>query len=244
MKLGGTEYSIEYSDTLSYQEEEFKGTEYLDSNLPIDLVSGLVSQSYARPDIKQQVLDALSPFQVLSKLWATSVLSKIIGEDYERSPFVYIGSWFGQLNSLMSRRVDNYLTRDVIMLDMDPTACAVSKWLVEHDQWQSPTTQVKVILGDAMLFDLSVLADDQAASPIVVWTGVEHFDPKAVKSYINDHAGAKAVFLLQGTDMPAPDHVGLVHSCEELEQYFDGTPIYSARLKTAVGSRYQMVFAT
>lgn len=244
MKIGGTDYAIEYSPTLEYQEEEFKSTEYLDSNLPVDLVCGLSSQSYARPEIKQQVLDALSPFQVVSKLWATSVLNKILGDDYERSPMVFVGSWFGQLNALMSRRLNNYVTRDVVMLDMDPGACAVARWMVEQDQWQSPTDQVKVVLGDALQFDLSVFADEHAASPIVVWTGVEHFDPQAVKNYIRDHSGAKAVYLLQGTNMPAPDHVGLLHSCEELEQYFDGTPIYSAQLKTAVGARYQLVFAT
>lgn len=244
MKLGGTDYTIAYSDSDASQVEEFKVTEFLDSNLPIDLVSGLVSQTYARPEIKQQVLDALSPFQIASKLWAVSVLHKIIGDDYERSPFVYFGSWFGQLNSLMARRIANYVTRDVMMFDIDPQACSVARWIVEQDQWQQPTNQVKAILGDALQFDLSAFADETAASPIVVWTGVEHFDAEAVKRYIKDHEGAKAVYLLQGTDMPAPDHVGLVSSCEELEQYFDGVPIYSAQLKTAVGSRYQLVFAT
>lgn len=244
MKLGGTDYAIAYSPTLEGQEEEFRATEYLDSNLPVDLVCGLASQTYARPEIKQQVLDALSPFQVMSKLWATSVLNKIIGDDYERSPIVFFGSWFGQLNSLMSRRLANYVTRDVVMLDIDPQACAVARWVVEQDQWQQPTNQVKVVLADALYFDLSSFADEHAASPIVVWTGIEHFDADAVKRYIKDHEGAKAVYLLQGTDMPAPDHVGLLHSCEELEQYFDGTPIYSAQLNTAVGARYQLVFAT
>lgn len=244
MKIGGTDYSIEYSPTLENQEEEFRATEYLDSNLPVDLVCGLASQTYARPDIKQAVLDALSPFQTASKLWATSVLHKIIGDDYERSPFVFFGSWFGQLNSLMARRITNYVTRDVVMLDIDGEASAVAHWLLKQDQWQQPTDQVKVVLGDALQFDLSAFADEQAASPIVVWTGIEHFDAEQVKRYIKDHEGAKAVYLLQGTNMPAPDHVGLLHSCEQLEQYFDGTPIYSAQLKTAVGARYQLVFAT
>jgi hypothetical protein len=245
MKLGGTEYSISYSDTMEYQEEEFKATEYLDSNLPADLVCALMSSTYGRSDaFRQHVVDSMTPFQVASKLWACSVLSKILGDDYGRSPFVYPGAWFGQLNALMARRMADYITREVVLLDLDPEACSVANWVLQSDQWQSPTDQVKIVQGDALTFDLSAFADECAADPIVVWTGIEHFDPQAVKNYIRDHSGAKAVYLLQGTNMPAPDHVGLINSCEELEQYFDGTPIYSAQLKTEIGSRFQLVFAT
>jgi hypothetical protein len=245
MKIGGTDYEIEYSPTLEYQEEEFKTTEYLDSYLPADLVCALMSSTYGRDEaFRQHVVDSLTPFQVVSKLWACSVLSKIIGDDYGRSPFVYPGAWFGQLNALMARRIADYITRDAVLLDLDKRAIDVAHWVLQSDQYQSPTNQVKIIQGDALTFDLSAYSDECAASPIVVWTGIEHFDPAAVKRYIGDHAGAKAVYLLQGTNMPAPDHPGLINSFEELEQYFDGTPIYSAKLKTAIGERFQLVFAT
>lgn len=245
MKTGGMEYEIEYSPLLEYQEEEFKSTEYLDSNLPVDLVCALISSTYQRePFHVKQVMDSLTPFQIVSKMWACSVLSKIIGDDYGRSPFVYPGAWFGQLNALMSRRIADYITRQVVLLDLDQNAVNTAWWVLQTDQWQSPTDQVKIIQGDALTFDLSSYADECAASPIVVWTGIEHFDPESVKKYIKDHDGAKAVYLLQGTNMPAPDHPGLINSYEELEQYFDGTPIYSAKLKTAIGERFQLVFAT
>jgi hypothetical protein len=245
MKLGGADFTIKYSDTLEYQEEEFKSTEYLDSNLPVDFVCTLVGTTYGKSEAyRRHVLDSLSAFQVMSKLWACSVLNKIIGDDYGRSPFVYPGAWFGQLNALMSRRIADYITREVVLLDLDQNAIDVAHWVLQQDQWQSPTDQVRIVHGDALTFDLSAFADECAANPIVVWTGIEHFDPTAVKNYIKNHRGAKAVYLLQATNMPAPDHVGLIHSCEELEQYFDGTPIYSAQLKTAVGARFQLVFAT
>jgi hypothetical protein len=243
--IGGTRYEIEYSGSVDFQEDEFRSTEYLHTHLPADLVCALVSNSYKKEHWQKQTLDALSPFQIVSKLWATSVLSHIIGDDYERSPLVFFGAWFGQLNSLLARRLANYAQRQVVLIDRDPDACEMSEYVRDTDAWLAAyKPNINVICGDALSFDLSAFADTVGATPIVVWTGVEHFDESQVKQYIDDHGEAKTVYLLQGTNMPAPDHLSLIDSCEALEQYFDGTPIYSARLKTAIGDRFQLVFAT
>lgn len=247
MKLGGIEYTIEYSDTIDGQAGEFQMSEYLHSHLPADLVCNLVAQTYAKPELKQPVLDALSPFQVLSKLWASSVLAQIIGDDYERSPFVYFGSWFGQLNSLMSRRVSGYMSRPVTMIDQDPVACEIAKLVLEADQWQTAKglpEHIQIVNGDCTHFDLCAFADTWGAAPIVVWTGVEHFTEKSVVEYIECNEDCNAVYLLQGTNMPADDHINLIQGFRQLEQYFDGDPIYSACLRTAIGDRFQTVFAT
>lgn len=244
MKTGGLEYEISYSESVACQAEEFQSTEFLNSFIPVDLVTGLVSHTYERPEWKQPVLDALSPFQITSKLWATSVLAKIIGEDYERSPILFFGSWFGQMNSLLARKMLNYHNRRVALIDIDPLACQMAQYVRESDQWLISQQDVAIVCGDALTYDLSAFADECGAEPIVVWTGIEHFEEGKVKRYIEDHQGAKAIYLLQGTNMPADDHVNPITSCEALEQYFDSSPIYSAELKTELGSRFQLVFAT
>jgi hypothetical protein len=241
MRMGGVSYEIEYDVAYSGSKE----TEFLHSYLPTDLVCSLVSNSYERPEWKQQVLDALSPFQIISKQWVCSVLSDVMKDSYERSPFVYFGSWFGQLNSLMSRRVQNYFARDVVMIDLDSSATEMSRRVLADDHWQLPSAEnVKIITGDALAFDLAAFAEEQGAAPIVVWTGIEHFDPDDVKAYLHDQRESNAMYLLQGTNMPAPDHKALITSCLQLEQYFDGDTIYSAQLKTGIGSRFMTVFDT
>jgi hypothetical protein len=241
MKYAGLEYEIIHSRGDSNRQLEFTR-----SNLPTELVCRLASLTYEHPSIKQAVLDALTPFQILSKQWAVTAMAHFLdtNED-DRSPIVYVGSWFGQTHALASRVLSNYAHRQITLIDLDPEACAVSRKLIETDSWQRGFVEnVNVVCGDALTFDLSAYADECGADPIVVWTGIEHFDGDAVKQYIRDHEGCDPLYLLQGTNMPATDHVNLIASCEDLEQYFEGDPIYSARLKTAIGDRFQTVFAT
>lgn len=241
--FGGLSYELGYSSTADSERD--KKAEYLHAHLPIDLVSGLSALTYKYPQLKQQVLDALSPFQIISKQWACSVLNSVLADSYPRSPFVYFGSWFGQLNSIMSRRIPGYGQRRVTLVDLDPLACEAARDLLAADVWQKATKgSVSVVCGDALNFDLSAYAEEQGAEPIVVWTGIEHFDREKVKDYIRDHEDCSALYLLQGTNMPADDHIHLIKECYDLEEYFDGDLIYSAQIRTAVGDRFQTIFAT
>lgn len=244
MKYAGLEYELVYSDTAN--SEKGPALEFFQTHLPTDLVCPLIAAAYSFPEAKEAVIDSLSPFQVLSKQWACTVLSHVLGEDYERSPFVYFGSWFGQLNSLMSRRVPGYNNHQVVLIDQEPLACQVAKTVLDADVWQKSFRQspIGVVEGDALKFDLQAFSEETGADPIVLWTGIEHFEAYAVQDYIEEHERCNALYLLQGTNMPADDHVNPIHSCAEMESYFDGDPIYSARLHTELGDRFLIVFTT
>lgn len=245
MRVGVTDYVIDYSDTVPRQSAKFNSSEYLFNFLPVDMVTTLASLSYKYPDIKQPVLDALSSFQILSKLWAASVMSKVIVKGSRSRPFVHFGSWFGQLNCIMARQVPEYLYSKIVLIDQDPLACLVAREVIKNDYFfNGSESLITVITGDALDFSLKDFADTLQQKPVVLWTGVEHFKYNDVADYIDRYADVGATYLLQGTDMPAEDHVCPITSCNQLEQYFDGTPLYSASLKADVGTRFQIVFDT
>lgn len=247
MKYGGLEYSLLYSDTT--ESEQLPAMEFFKQHLPADLVCAMANLALEREAEAPALLYALSPIEVLSAQWACAVLNVFLSEGYERSPLVFLGSQTGLWNSLMSRMLYGYAARNVTMIDAAETACEISRILLSQDDWQqSMGRPVNVVHGDPLTFDLCAYAEEIGADPIVLVPDVGIFDSEALKGFIEDCTDCNALFLLQGSNLAEEgtdgSKVNVIHTCADLEDYFDGDPIYSARIHTAVGDRFQTVFAT
>ena len=220
---------------------KFAGLDYeVKSNFPVPLLknidlgfsevaSCLVSHTYGASEVRRQaVLDALSPFQILSKLWLTSLL-KLYVRDYNN--VVIVGSWFGQLAPMIHQVSEG--KKFYLLVDIDPTACYVA-----NDLTEKLGLNARVLSAD--VFDI-YLSDHLAnLKTLVVWSGVEHFHKAKATSWIQAQSSKLPIsWVLQGTDMAGDDHISPVYSPEDLEHYFyDGSPVFQGELKTSLGSRF------
>ena len=200
------EFAIPFGIT-SYREGDFTDLESL--HVPTDLVACMSSLSYNSLDLKQAVLDALSPFQLMSKAMATRGLEVMLADDEGRTyaPVVYFGSWFGQQALLdhiwwseYRRKMPPYLGK-VTLIDKDKSAMAMAKWLrplVVPEELDS----VDYLVADALEHKI-----DWMGNPgVIVWNGLEHFNIDKAAAYVQD-AQPGTRFLVQATDMPSHDHL-------------------------------------
>jgi hypothetical protein len=245
--LGGVPfYLIEY-----YHREEGLSASLSETflTLPSELVCGLANQSFIHPKQKQAVLDALSPFQVFSKVWATQILGSIVGKVAQQErQFIFPGAWFGQQSSLMHRNT-RFRMRDTILVDMDPEACQVAESLLDSDTY-SRNGNVSIINSDFFKINEGKETDQEIwhnrdPQAIYVWNGLEHFDPQTVKCFIADHPFS--TFCLQSTSMMAEDHI---HTCNDILDLLDYIPEskassveYAAEVSVPFGSRYMVIFS-
>ncbi len=219
---------------------EFSSTSRMppyDSNcfLPISYVSFLVSQSYgASEEVRQSIFDALSPFQLLSKAWSTYTVRQLINH-YHVGSVYYPGSWFGQ--SCVSLRGQFLLeSSQHILVDKDPVCSDIA-----HKGMRFHCYGTQVLCEDF----LSLSIPKEKDPPLVVWTGLEHFDLAKVREFLKQFQ-AGTLFLFQGTDMPAPDHISPIYSPGELLRSL-GLGTHNCVVKdkgsifSAVGNRHQVV---
>jgi len=80
---------------------------------------------------------------------------------------------------------------------------------------------------------------DRDRKTLVVWTGIEHFDPVQIQQFV-DRMPKHWTYLLQGTNMPAPDHINPVCCVEDLSKYFNTEPLVKGEMKTPLGSRFMI----
>lgn len=219
---------------------KFAGLDYeVKSNYPVPILkdadvgfsqisSCLVSHTYGASEARRQaVLDALSPFQVLSKLWLVSLIKPYLKE-YDN--IVIVGSWFGQLAPMIHHIAEE--NKFYLLIDIDPDACYVANDLTEKLGLNS-----RVLSAD--VFDI-YLSDHLAnLKTLVVWSGVEHFHKAKATSWIQAQSSKLPIsWVLQGTDMAGDDHISPVFSPEDLEHYFyNGSLVFQGALKTSLGSR-------
>ncbi len=207
----------------------------LNEVLPLGYISFLVAKTYDDPGLKQQVLDALSPFQLVSKAWAVSTLKQV---NIFRNIY-YPGSWLGQLAvSIQHTHKNDYarcgVTVEHTLIDQDLRCCDVAKAAV------APyiPSQCSVLVGDALTLKPPV------ESSLFVWTGLEHFDLKKVRQLVRA-CPAGTTFLFQGTDMPAPDHINPISSPDQILSALDVDSYKvctKGSLYSSVGNRHQAVF--
>lgn len=202
----------------------------------------LVSMSYGTYErsIKQDVLDALSPFQMVSKLWLTSLLvSRKIphwGLLQDPTSYVLIGSWFGQAMAMLRSRTDcvGYLfERPITLIDKDPLASRLGIQLLEKQ-----FTNASFVTDD--VFNVEI----PGTRNLFLWPGVEHFQEQDVMDHIAAHDKGN-VWILQGTNMTDADHKNPINYVSQLLRYFhDGQVLYTGELKCNLGTRFMVACKT
>lgn len=204
----------------------------LNGLLPLSYVSFLVAQSYNSPELRQQVLDALSPFQLVSKAWAVAVLRHEITARY----VYYPGSWLGQLAVAIQNKYRADYSLKHFLIDKDPVCSEVARQAMSMYIPGTPCVM------ETDVFSTSLPEYEERS--LVVWTGLEHFDLEKVRGWVH-LCPAGTTFLFQGTDMPAPDHVSPISSPEEILAALDVDPksaYYKGSLLSHIGNRHQVVF--
>lgn len=213
-------------------------------SLTTDIVCGMSRLSYHMPQFKQEVLDALSPFQIVSKLWAAGIIRNVA--DYEHSPdrIAFFGSWFGQQSALLSRQIRGYSNNEVFLVDKRKDACEAAEFLLRGDDKHSEGGNVKIVQQDALTWEFPAVNEKIAGfvNDLVVWNGIEHFDMLGVAEYINAHP--KVAFCLQGTDLQDPDHINLVKSINDLIEILSDDRreqiCYAGQIQCEFASRFML----
>jgi hypothetical protein len=226
--------------------------------LGAEYISNLVTHTYRQDiDIAQSVLDAISPYQMMSKAWAVEVLRHVWNKVVENEPglrtmnVVHPGSWFGQLASMLKE--DSYLGPKVIdqcLIDVDPQAIEVSaKCLRQYRSFFPEEHLDSLELFKAQdLFEAENLfvSTDAETANVVLWPGVEHFDKEKTRKFIRSSPKG-TLFVLLGTDTVLDEHINPIAGPEQLVDwdeeranrhslYFMGT------MKCYFGSRHCVAF--
>ncbi len=203
--------------------------------LPLDYISFLVTYTYSAPCLKQPVLDALSPFQLVSKAWAVSALKYVPSF----KSVYYPGSWFGQLavsvhHTYKSDHARHGNTVEHTLVDLDLRSCDVAKAVIAP---YMPRQHI-VLVGDALTLR------PPTEPSLFLWTGLEHFNLEKVKQFVRRSLPG-TTFLFQGTDMPAPDHISPISSPDVILAALDVDPesvSYKGSILSHIGNRHQVVF--
>lgn len=241
-KFAGLDYVLEgesiWGKAVKYEKDP--STEY---------ISALTSLTYdpdlgdRRPSFVQAVLDACSPFQLVSKFLAADlVVDALAQRDVEpNAPDIYhIGSWFGQLAA-----ITNAYGRNHFLIDKDPWCAWVTDRILPM-VFRSRTRSYRSRTVDVAEFKHPILGSAAAKEDFVTWTGLEHFDPRTVQEYIKN-APNLVTYIFMATDMPAPDHVYPYTSVSSILEVLADLPMEISRtgaLQSAVGNRYYVVAQT
>jgi hypothetical protein len=204
--------------------------------LPTALVCGMSSASYNFTDEKQALLDALSPFQIVSKFWSTMAVNQLMHLDPDIEAIVYVGSWYGQQSAIASRFVTNYADQKVYLVDKDPVASRVAQYLINHDSYHRRVSPI------VWMKDIFTLTNEFPANTLFVWNGMEHFDNNEVETFLEQNT--ESTFLFQSTNMEAKDHTNLATHISDLLAClpvgWDEEIVYSGEIECELGSRYMM----
>jgi hypothetical protein len=221
------------------EEGEFTLNPATNLTLPVSLVCGLSAVSYSFADCRQAVLDALSPFQIASKIWSSQAAQNVMqfpGAQEERS-IVFVGSWFGQQSAMMARSATHYMEWNITLVDKDPIAHEVAKTLLSKDSYHRRCSP------DLVNDNIFNMAFDPGT--VFVWNGLEHFEYMDVGDFLTRHSDC--AFVFQSTSMPATDHINLAQDLDDLLKVipsdWDEKILYRGELSTNLGSRYMMVVA-
>ena len=203
--------------------------------LPSALVCALSSASYNFSEQKQAILDALSPFQFVSKVWSIGALAQMLELDPDITDIVFVGSWFGQQSAMACRMVTNLNDYQVVLVDKDPEAHRVAQYLLKCDSYHrraAPTLLNKDIFE--MQFDSGAL---------FVWSGLEHFDDNDVEKFLEKHSACS--FIFQSTDMENDQHGNKAYEVDDILESvpagWDSGVIYRGEIECEdLGHRYMM----
>lgn len=200
------------------------------SDLPIEIVSMLAAETYGT-NKQQSVIDALSPFQIMSKAMAVRGLeAMMLLKGPRNNDLVYFGSWFGQqaiLDYLWWAKTPVSWRPGAIdsltLVDLDQKALDISERLL---------SQVSASLVGIAEVETQFKACDALgyypkwsdAPGIIIWTGLEHFDQNKAARYIR-YAQPGTRFLIQATDMPGEDHHTTFHGTYAFANLWADRPV-------------------
>lgn len=218
------------------EEGRFQYSPMTTLGLPVALVCGLAAASYEFPEQKQAILDALTPFQIVSKIWSSQCAQDIMRmeDSDETRHIVHVGSWFGQQSALMVRS-GAYYDWSVQLVDKDPEACRVAAALLRMDSYHR---RAKPVITPRDIFELETFAPGTT----FVWNGLEHFEPADVEKFLDRNS--ECAFVFQSTSMPATDHNNLAFCVDDILKAvpagWDDGIVYKGELQTELGSRFMM----
>lgn len=144
-------------------------------------------------DQHRHLRDGLSTGQIKSKIRALEIIGP-----YRFSRAVFIGHWHGMLPRLF---YDFGIIQEGIGIELDPFWCDFSR-LVNYDWF------FLSFVGDANLTLNEYCGDIN----LIVNTSCEHMYWDWLDSVPKNSA-----LLLQGTNMPASDHINPIHSLDDLQ---------------------------
>jgi hypothetical protein len=204
--------------------------------LPTALICGMSSASYQFPEEKQALLDALSPFQIVSKYWSTMAINELVLLDPNVETIVFVGSWYGQQSAMSSRFVRDYRDHRIYLVDKDPVASRIAQYLIKHDSYHRRCEPV------VWMKDIYDLSSEFPPDTLFVWNGLEHFDNNDVEKFLEQNT--ESTFLFQSTSMEAKDHANLARDIEDLlaplPAGWDAGVVYRGELQCELGSRYML----
>jgi len=254
--MGGQKFVLTENDDFCLESIHFRPY----YSLPTDMVTGMSRMSYRYPELKQEVLDALSPFQIQSKLWMCSVVRDVLDHEFSADRIAMFGSWFGQQAALLSRQVRGYENIKTYLIDQREIACLAAKFMLDSDEKYTHGSKVEFSRSDALKWEFpgsvqknssdnpnfpSVQALRNAVfdQDMIIWNGVEHFDRQEVLAYVRNHPDV--AFALQGTDLPDPEHTNKVLSEDDLlsmvpEERHESI-VYLGSLRCDFATRYTAV---
>ena len=211
---------------------------YLSTYMPSNFFTSLVRQSYNRsPEFKQAVLDAMSPFQIASKMWAANAV-QFLASEYDIDHLFYLGSWFGAQSAFDHKAHPDLVEARKTYLDRDAEVISVARQCHTDNFTAGRSTWLICDISTDTSFErFETEANDTS---VVVWTGIEHFDPKVIQHLV-DEFPPTTKWVLQGTDMPAPDHANVVTSLSDLTKYFNTEPLLLGEMRTVLGTRFMAV---
>lgn len=156
--------------------------------------------------------DAFSSGQIGSKLWLCQQLEKTGITSKETAIY---GGWHGVLAFLLLSR-GNYQVEKIRSYDIDPSCESIADIINEYWVWQD--WQFKAVTADCNLI--------KTEADVIINTSTEHF--QSLDWWNNIESGT--IIVLQGNNMPHPDHFQYTNSLDEFcdcypvsQEYYRGS---------------------
>ncbi len=207
-----------------------------------ELFSLIAANSYRSVDTRLSALDAITPFQVMTRLWCSAGTSiQIHRLHHEPVRIIYAGSWYGQqlaLDLVSKVNDDRVISADLV--DIDSQAISISEYVVGHYVSHPNLSDVVFNCRDVLTYHR-----DSPYPHVLVVSGAEHYDRDKLKQWITDESCriVQPAVILLGTDMKAPDHVYSYSHYTSLRSLLPSTYTvdYGGQMRTALGSRFMVV---
>lgn len=192
---------------------------YLDRAI-IRLTNALYDQSCFDLMSKEEMRDALSSGQLISKKWLIDTLRET---NFTPMKAVVVGGWVGLIASALNEQKGQYVADS---LDIDSKAAHIATHVLQGSLGKS-------ILGDMYDFNYKDYG-------LVINTSMEHIGDTA--SWIDLIDAGTLIVAQSNNARHVPDHVNCVDSAEELERSLNlSETLYAGELIFPMYTRYMVI---